>query len=208
MSDVDPHKGALKANDAFLPEIWVKLHRLARGWSDLWQSDDLEYERSNLDRTSLSLLQDMKEIDAEAWINLCAASGWTAYGAIAISWCKNGALAQVWAGWEASEFPIKRAEGFERPAHLLNPMLLPKTNSLSEITMICQQRTLPLCITLSARKGAPLTFDVPVQTLSEMPAQAAAFLLPLLEKQDGLGADERHLAEYWRASGDVGAFIS
>ncbi|MCF6445017.1 hypothetical protein [Nereida sp. MMG025] len=207
MSDVDPNKGALKANGATLPEIWVKLHRLARGWSDLWQSDDLEYERSNLDRTSLSLLQDMKDIEAESWINLCAAAGWTAYGAIAVSWCKNGTLEQVWASWGASGFPIKRTEGFERPAHLINSSLLPKTNSLSKIMVMCQHRTLPLCITQSARKGAPLTFDIPVQTLSKMPAQAAAFLLPLLETQNGLDADERHLADFWSASGDARAFI-
>lgn len=174
-TNYSPMQGANMVNDTTLPEIWAKLHRLARGWGDLWKSDDLEYERRHLDRSSRELLSGLEAVPIENWCALSAATGWTAYSAIACSWCKDAEISHVWEGWETSGFPLKPLPEFERPARLLNPALLPKANSLSEIVEAGSNSHIAICAMLAALKE-PLVFDMPREIMVKAPPEIAAFL--------------------------------
>ncbi len=168
--------GAVGVGDTTMPDLWVKLHRLARGWSDLWPSDDIEYERGNIDQSSEELLRQLSELDAGLWCTFSEAAGWTPYSAIAVSWCRGATLRHVWKGWLASGADLRPEAASERPARLLNPETLPNTRSFSRITEIAEKQSLVICALLVALEQE-IDLDLPFEQLVKAPPQVAAFLL-------------------------------
>ncbi|WP_066707575.1 hypothetical protein [Celeribacter ethanolicus] len=130
----------------------------------------------------------------------------TVYGAIALSWCKDAELSQVWEGWHASGFPLKPSPEFERPARFINPALMPVSDSLHDILNAEARKhedpeihTLAICARIAAMQG-PLKFDIPLDSLKTAPPQIAAFLKSrTLEKPDRT-AEENALIATWSAT--------
>ena len=172
----NPSPGAVVAGNHTLPDLSSTLHRLARGWSDLWQSDDIEYERGNVDRMTRKHLSALNEGDAARWIALCDAAGWTPYAAVAVSWCKGATLEQVWQCWTAAGVPILPDPASMRPARFLCPDLLPETRSIRELTQVASDGPLGMSALIVALEGR-ITLDLSKKTLGAAPPQVAAMLL-------------------------------
>lgn len=211
MSETEDIKSAIWGQvDRFgrstLAETWHRLHLNAVAWSEIWQSDDLIYDRLLLDEGFSSFIESLSTCPTSRWSALCEACGWTVYGAVALSWCKDANIAEVWAGWEASGFPVKPSPGFERPARFLNPALLPdvatgaaqssKTSvaprSLRALTEAAQNRPVPLCA-LIAVNDLPVLFDLPTDMMAGAAPDIAATLRARMERQ--IEADEKNLPD-------------
>ncbi|WP_226554417.1 hypothetical protein [Celeribacter naphthalenivorans] len=155
------------------------------------------------DRT---FLKELQSYNSKKWLSLCDALGPTVYGAIALSWCKDAELSQVWEGWHASGFPLKPSPEFERPARFINPTLMPVSDSLHDILNAEARKhedseihTLAICARIAAVQG-PLKFDIPLDSLKTAPPQIAAFLKSrMLEKPDRT-AEENALIATWSAT--------
>ena len=194
---IDYTKGSsIPKDDLTLPYIWVSLHLNAQMEQETLKNPRLSHETARMANEITYLLSSMKEIPAKKWWRLCDASGWTVYGAVALSWCIDAEMSQVWNGWEASGFPLKPLPGYERPAHFINPELLPKTNNLSEIINYCPDRTLPICAMIAALKE-PLEFDLSMETLKTANPQIAPFLKSRMEQKPERTAEENELVQVW-----------
>lgn len=188
--------GAKYLGKATLVEVWGKLHRNAVAWAHTFGDASLLGEVREVERSAQQLVQQFKDLPADEWHALCSAAGPTVYGAVALSWCRDAEIAQVWDIWRASGFPLKPLPEFERPARLINPEHIPKTNSLAEIAEIAGNNNLPICAMIAALEG-PLDFDVAQDMLRNAPPQVASFLKSrMLQKSDRTKA-ENQLIDTW-----------
>ena len=139
----------------------------------------------------------LKQVDAQRWNKLCDASGWTAYGAVALSWCQGATLPQVFDGWRASGFPLKPLPEYERPARFINPALLPRTRKLSELATAAEPDILALCAMI-AHSPEPLEFDVSHPSLRGSPnPQIVAFLKSRMLQKPSRTQEEEDLIAAW-----------
>lgn len=150
------------------------------------------------DALSFEFLNDLKGVSSEDWSKMCHGIGPTVYGAVALSWCEDAELSQVWDGWRASEFPIKPLPEYERPARFINPGLLPPTNSLLAIVEFSANRPLPICAIIAALKE-PLAFDMSKEQLSGASPQIAAFLKSRMLKKPTRSDEDEELIATWTA---------
>lgn len=143
-----------------------------------------------------TLTDSMRAVPASDWTQFCLSLGWTVYGAVALSWCKDAELAKVWEGWEASGFPLKPLPEYERPARFVNPALMPKTRSLKGIVDEMGNSSLAICAAI-ASSPEPLEFDLDSSMIKSAKPQLAAFLKSrMLEKQNRTGEEEA-LLKVW-----------
>ncbi|TNE64061.1 MAG: hypothetical protein EP336_16420 [Rhodobacteraceae bacterium] len=184
--------------------FWSKLHAF---FYELETSlRGLLPEEGRITHNIRTLCHSMAQIPADKWSGLCSSIGPTVYGAIALSWCKDAELSQVWEGWHASGFPLKPSPEFERPARFINPALMPVSDSLHDILNAEARKhedpeihTLAICARIAAVQG-PLKFDIPLDSLKTAPPQIAAFLKSrMLEKPDRT-AEESALIATWSAT--------
>ena len=184
-----------------LVEICLELTRLAEKHHQATASSSNVYNA-----LTAEFLSELTQVEASIWSSLCSAAGPTVYGAIALSWCKDAELSQVWEGWHASGFPLKPSPEFERPARFINPALMPVSDSLNDILNAEARKhedpeihTLAICARIAAVQG-PLKFDIPLDSLKTAPPQIAAFLKSrMLEKPDRT-AEESALIATWSAT--------
>lgn len=196
---IDYTKGSLvPKDDLTLPYIWVALHLNAQMEQETRNNPRLSRETVRMADEILYLLDALKGISVQKWWNLCKASGWTVYGAVALSWCKGAQISQVWEGWMASNFLLLPLPKSERPAHFINPALLPATNSLAEIIAFCPNESLPICVMISALKE-PLDFDLPAEQLKNTNPQIASFLKSRMERLVGRTPEQDELIRTWGA---------
>lgn len=176
--------------------IWFQLHQHAEVWAQNIQNgmdpEDLTY---NDDEDAL-LFRSLDDFAVQRWIKLCEALEWTVYGAVALSWCKDADLSQVWEGWEASGFPLKPLSEYERPARFINPALLPATNSLLELARIVENKTLPICAMIVA-KGDALDVDLTPGQATNASPQIAAFLKAHMERKQNRTDEQNQMIEVW-----------
>ncbi|SOC20540.1 hypothetical protein SAMN05877809_11259 [Rhodobacter sp. JA431] len=166
-----------------LPYIWVSLHANAEmallSETDRWASNDVR----RFDDQISFLCRSLKTVSAARWIALCDAAGWTVFGAVALSWCKDGRLDQVWSGWLACGFPLDPNPACERPLTYLNPALIPQADSLSEIVAWVQkqeyrrQEVFDLaCKALISCRQQGLVHDLDATVMAHAPPAVATFL--------------------------------
>jgi len=189
--------GAVYLKDGItLPEIWVIIHNNAAILEGKSNSSHASKDRLSVDKNDLGILKKLGECSFSFWHSLCIASGWTVYGAVALSWCKDARIEQVWDAWEASGFPLKPLPEYERPATFINPALLPNTNSLSQIIAFCPDKTLPICAMIAALKE-PLDFDLPVGQLEMANPQLASFLKSRMVQNPDRTPEQNDLVNIW-----------
>ena len=194
---IDYVQGSLiPKDDLTLPYIWVSLHLNAQMEQETLANPRLSRETVRMENEISYLLEALKKVAMQKWWGLCDASGWTVYGAIALSWCQDAEISQVWDGWEASGFLLKPLPENERPAHFINPALLPQTSSLSEIVNFCPDKSLPICATIAALKS-PLEFDLPAENLKAATPQLASFLKSRMQQKTGRTAEEDKMIQVW-----------
>ena len=140
----------------------------------------------------------LSKLSAANWSSLCSAAGWTVYGAVALSWCKDAKLEDVWAGWLTSGFPLKPLPEHERPARFLNPALLPEVKTAEGINQWvldqgyadAETYRLATCAVIAAL-NEPLEFHLPPEKYANAAPQVAAFLKSrLLRKADRSPEDD------------------
>ena len=146
--------------------------------------------------TYQGICRDLQKIDVSKWLNIGIGAGWTVYGAVALSWCKDARIEHVREGWEVSGFPLKPLPEFERPARFINPELLPKTSSLAAIINFCPNETLPICAMIAALKE-PLVFDLPTEHLKNANPQLASFLKSRMEQNGDRIPEQNGLIQTW-----------
>ena len=183
-------------DDLTLPFVWVSLHLNAKMEQETLNNPRLSRETARMANEITYLLESLKEVPVQKWWDLCNASGWTVYGAVALSWCKDAQIEQVWDGWKASGFLLKPLPEFERPAQFLNPAQLPETNSLSEIINACPNKSLPICAMIAALK-TPLEFDLPPDQLKSANPQIASFLKSRMEQVVERTPEHDDLIQTW-----------
>lgn len=197
MKPFDYYLGAEKTpSDQLLISIWRKIHDEANIWGQFNRLPSRYNSRGDIDVKTLKSLTELNGLSREKWMNLSSGIGMTVYGAIALSWCKGAELSQVWEGWEASGFPLKSLPEFERPARFINPTLLPKTNSLLELTTIAENKPLPICAMIVA-KGDALEADLSPEMATKANPQIASFLKTHMERKSDRTAEQDQMIEVW-----------
>ena len=195
-------------NGSSLIGLWNKIHENAVFWMNIPIGSERENDLSLLDDAIASIVtSSITKVEYNHWHGLCSAAGWTSYGAIALSWCKDPAIADVWSGWLSSGFPLKPLPEFERPARFINPALLPQADSLSGIATWVKAQgykdaatyDLALCAVIAALK-TPLIFDIEAEKLRKLSPQISAFLKSRMLQKSGRNAEEEALLEVWSTS--------
>lgn len=189
-------KGATIVQETTFPEVWVDLHQKADQWLTLGDEFSNIIRKLRCDEQNFITLSLLKSACASTWHSLCTAAGMTVYGAVALSWCKDAELSQVWEGWEASGFPLKPLPEFERPARFINPALLPETNSLLELAQIAENKPLPIC-TMIVAKGDALDVDLSVEMAAKANPQISSFLKAYMERKSDRTAEQNQMIEVW-----------
>jgi len=179
-----------------LAKTWISLHENAKAWISTPLGEIQKKDRKLFDVADTNALSALQSINVNIWQSLCIGTGMTVYGAVALSWCEDAELSQVWEGWEASGFPLKPLPEFERPARFINPALLPTTNSLKEIITIAENKSLPICAMMVAKRDS-LEIDLPESMLKSATPQIASFLKAHMERKADRSADENALIEVW-----------
>ena len=193
----NPLLGIVKyGDDQSFIDIWQLIHSNANAWNNISDSKTLISDRSTIDENISSFYPVVEQIPSIKWLSFCTAAGMTVYGAVALSWCKDAKIEQVWDGWEASGFPLKPLPEFERPARFINPDLLPKTSSLAQIIAFSPDKTLPICAMIAALKE-PLVFDLPADHLKNANPQIASFLKSRMEQKTDRTPEQDDLISIW-----------
>lgn len=180
MKNFNPYEGVIPLNDDLtLPYIWSAIHLSAKMASQF--SDDKNYggEVARMKESDLFLLEALREVPSETWARLCNASGWTLYGAIALSWCEDASLQLVGQCIEASGVPITPGAAFDRASSLLNPDLRPDTGSLTKIMEITGNDATAFCVGIAVAKH-PLIQDLSEQLRGQAPPEVQTFLTAYL----------------------------
>ncbi|ARC87155.1 hypothetical protein [Rhodovulum sp. MB263] len=151
-----------------LVDLWREILRLAEKHSE---GRDLQV----CDQLTLEFLHDLREVEAEDWRQMCWGLGPTVYGAVGLSWCRGVDLAMVWQDWEASGFPILPDARHMRPARLLNPELMPVTESLQSIAQISRGNLVAFCAIVAFSEGR-IFIDVPESDLARLPTHAQSLV--------------------------------
>jgi hypothetical protein len=175
-------------------DLWIEINRLAEK-----HAKALPHDAEVFDALTFEFLNDLEKIDAQAWRTLCHGIGLTVYGAVAMSWCKGAQLADVWDDWTASGYAFAPGLYSDRPAHFVNPGLLPRETSLQRMAQISGASQLQLCAMIVASDG-PIAFDLPLDSLKAAPPNIAAFLQDRLERQGPKSDDEQKLLSHWASS--------
>ena len=103
----DPLLGVIDLADNLTPvDVWQGLHLSALAWQSIPDDHGQTGQRRQIDDSDRSVLGALSEYPAQNWMQLCNATGWTVYGAVALSWCSGAELSQVWEGWLASGHPL------------------------------------------------------------------------------------------------------
>lgn len=190
-------EGAKEISDGiFLPTVWTALHENAVSWRRASMSFDTLKQRAAIHENDLALLGALSDTSASQWIGFCDATGWTAYGAIALSWCKGAELSQVWEIWETAGLQLKPIPEIERSARLINPALLSETNSLKKLIAISQNKPLPICLTIAA-KGDALEIDLSDNMARSASPWIASFLKANMERRKDRTAKQAGLISEW-----------
>lgn len=216
MFDIDLFQPVTILSEELTPvDLWQGLNGNAKAWQELIFNPENTEVCARIDGSDRQFISYLQNFPASRWLMMCHGTGWTVYGAVALSWCAGAKLEDVWSGWEASDFPLRPEPASERPARFLNPALLPAVvtgsnpeqntavtagattpRSLRALTEAAENRPLPLCAMIAAN-DLPIIFDLPADMLSKASPQIASFLKSRMERQGVTGATEQALIEAW-----------
>ena len=180
-----------------LADVWIMLHHDAYILANNSGTGAARGNTESVDLYDQRVLKMLVDVSLQEWEKLCTAAGWTAYGAVALSWCEGATLPQVFDSWRASGFPLKPLPEYERPARFINPALLPRTRKLSELAAAAEPDILGLCAMI-AHSPEPLEFDVPHPSLRGSPnPQIVAFLKSRMLQKPSRTQEEDDLIAAW-----------
>ncbi|MGH1331703.1 MAG: hypothetical protein ACRBBK_12540 [Paracoccaceae bacterium] len=165
----------LHKDDKPLVDVWKVLHENYLTWLKIPPGPLQTEDRLRFDASDAKLFKSLQDTSASQWMALCQGIGWTTVGAIAVSWCKDASVEDVWAAWTASNSVFVPTVEQRRPAWFLNPNVGPQTNSLQMITSFANGQGTAICILISALRG-PLLLDMEYEDLKGAPANIASFL--------------------------------
>ena len=172
-------------------DLWIEIHRLAEK-----HAKSLPHDAKVFDALTLELLNDLSSVDATKWRALCRGIGFTVYGAVAMSWCKNAQLSEVLEDWCLSGVTFSPGFYNERPARFVNPALLPHEASLKRIVELSESNQFLTCVMIAASKF-PLQFDLPFHVLNKAPINIAAFLREQIRRREFRTDGEKILESLW-----------
>lgn len=187
----------LLPDNVSLPHLWHRIHSNASILASSSNESPTFSDQENVDRKDICLIEALSKCHADKWHSLCAAAGWTVYGAVALSWCEGAVLKDVWKGWEASGFPLIPKPEFERPARFINPALLPQTNKVSEMISASGSSVLAFCAMVAALGDNPLDFNLSDKGLKGASRQIAAFLKSRMLRKEERTEQEDALIRFW-----------
>ncbi len=192
----DPMQGATDLGDGLTPiDIWQGLHANARNWSAVRYGASQHHDRTLIDGSDLSVFKALATFPAAKWSAMCEAVGWTIYGAVGLSWCKDTALSEVVAAWKETGLKINPTPEMRRPAQMINPAIFPETNSLREAVIAVESDVLSVAIILAARRE-PIALDIPNNALASAHPMIANFLLA--DYTNALSQDQEPLKIEWQ----------
>ena len=190
-------QGVIDLGDGLTPiDIWQGLHANAHAWIDSPYGVSQEQDRILIDGTDISVLRALSVYPVKKWIALCEAVGWTAYGAVGLSWCEGAELPQIWEAWEASGSALKPLPEYERPARFINPALLPRTRKITDIINLTKPNKLAFGA-LVAASSEPLIFDLSAAVLVQAEPQLAAFLKSRMLQVSNRSTEQNILIAKW-----------
>lgn len=95
-----PTLGAFDLGDGLTPvDVWQGLHASEPLWIASAGVEGGDENQSRIDETDLSLLKSLEAFPAKRWAQMCDGIGWTALGAVALSWCESSTDHAFKAAW-------------------------------------------------------------------------------------------------------------
>lgn len=182
-----------------LPYVWNAIHLSAQLVATLETKGGALVESDRINKSDAFLYHSLQHVDAQDWKAFCAAAGWTAYGAVALSWCSGAEIQSVWDALDASGLAPSPDPGFDRLAQFLNPEILPEGSTLSELRGQSGGRQIAFCALIAACR-APLVWDLPEDTLCNAPPEIVAFLLPRLAALADRTGEQEGVLRVWEGS--------
>ncbi|KZK79001.1 hypothetical protein PsW64_03345 [Pseudovibrio sp. W64] len=91
VADQDTSKpGVFDLGEGLTPvDIWQGLHASEPLWIASAGVEGGKENQTRIDETDLSLLKKLGSFPAKRWTQMCDGIGWTALGAVALSWCQS-----------------------------------------------------------------------------------------------------------------------
>ncbi len=172
-----PYSGANEiAEGMFAPTIWTSLHTNAELWLRAGFSADTITQRASIQENDGAILRVLSTFPAAKWSAMCEAVGWTVYGAVGLSWCEGVTFSEVVAAWKETGLKINPTPEMRRPARMVNPAILPESDSLRETVIAVESDMLSVAIVMAARRE-PVALDIPNNALASAHPMIANFLL-------------------------------
>lgn len=142
------------ASGLTLPEIWQTLHSNAREWREVPRNSRFFDLRDILDESDRQIYLMLREVDAVRWEQVCSGAGWTAIGAIALSWTRDGAnFIRVAERWQLSGDTVDTGPRCLRTARQLDPRVRFQARKLSELVQELNGNVAHISLALAASAG-------------------------------------------------------
>lgn len=169
--------GAIRAGAGLtLPEIWQTLHANAREWQSVPRNANFFDIREMLDDSDRQTLLMLQEIEAVQWEQVCNGSGWTAIGAIALSWCAGAQdLSRISDRWQLSGVPFSRDPLVRRTSGAIHPGCKPSVSLLSELVARLEGNVARISLCLAAWPDS-FKNDLSPEVLETAPPQITGLL--------------------------------
>lgn len=164
-------------------DIWLMIHSDAKEWAQVPKNSQFFAIREMLDSADLDALKKLHEMEAINWEHLCFGAGWTIFGSIGLSWCKDATIERVSELWQQNCEILEPDEGTLRAASLICPAILPDTNLLSSLIEEAHADSFLLSLIIAA-KIDEIDVDMPEAAFANAPKP----LLPVLGKLLGSGS--------------------
>ena len=195
-----PWTGAKEVGDNVrLPDVWAALHSNADAWNRAALAADAHHRRNMIDDSDKAVLGALESVDALIWGTFAGAAGWTAYSAIATSWCEDPNIVEVATVWAPLALPYLSKPAAKRSARLLNPKYKIADRKLSTLIGGSSQSNELLCLHILSDQ-APLVYDMDQAFLQAAPPEVAQVFLAYKPREDDALKIWNHLNPYWQAA--------
>ncbi|WP_082830729.1 MULTISPECIES: hypothetical protein [unclassified Pseudovibrio] len=116
--------GAFELGDGLTPmDIWQGLHASEPLWIASAGVEGGDENQSRIDETDLSLLRRLEDFPAKRWAQICDGTGWTALGAVALSWCEGSTDFAFKAAWSNAVADLELKDSEKRALRLVKKYL-------------------------------------------------------------------------------------
>ncbi|WP_082596500.1 hypothetical protein [Pseudovibrio sp. POLY-S9] len=117
--------GAFDLGEGLTPvDVWQGLHASEPLWIASAGVDGGEENQSRINETDLSLLKRLETFPAKRWAQMCDGIGWTALGAVALSWCQSSNDQAFKTAWSNAVTDEKLSDSQKRALTLVKDLEL------------------------------------------------------------------------------------